>query len=128
MRFEDGLNVIRQGLSASTTLRRRSARIDLRLLLQSGSEGYVLHLRDGEVLSLKADSGPMHDWDVAFRMGAEDWQGFWAAHPHPGWHDIFALTRAGRLRIEGNLLPLMQNLQVIKDVLALPRAAREVTA
>ena len=41
--------------------------------------------------------------------------------PEPGWHDLFALTKRGAASIEGDLRPLLQNLQYFKDLLALPR-------
>ena len=42
--------------------------------------------------------------------------------PDPGWHDLFALTKRGAASMEGDLRPLLQNLQYFKDLLALPRA------
>ena len=39
----------------------------------------------------------------------------------PGWHDLFALTKRGAASMEGDLRPLLQNLQYFKDLLALPR-------
>jgi hypothetical protein len=41
--------------------------------------------------------------------------------PRAGYHDLFALTRFGHARIEGDLQPLMANLRYVKDVLAAPR-------
>ena len=41
--------------------------------------------------------------------------------PAPGYHDLFAMTKAGHAKVEGDLRPLMQNLRFIKDVLAAPR-------
>ena len=41
--------------------------------------------------------------------------------PRPGYHDLFALTRFGHARIEGDLHPLMANLRYIKEVLESPR-------
>ena len=41
--------------------------------------------------------------------------------PAAGWHDLFALSKRGELVMEGDLQPLIANLQYIKDVLAMPR-------
>lgn len=121
MQFENRLARLAQAWTRDANLRRRGARLSLRVLVATETEAYVLPFRDGVLGEILADRGPMHDWDVALRMSAADWEGFWASEPAPGWHDIFALTRGGRLVLEGNHLPLMQNLQVVKDVLALPR-------
>jgi hypothetical protein len=45
--------------------------------------------------------------------------------PEPGWHDLFALTKRGTASFEGDLRPLLQNLQYFKDLLALPRRLPE---
>ena len=37
-------------------------------------------------------------------------------------HDLLAMTKRKAARVEGNLLPFMQHLQYVKDVLAAPRA------
>ena len=42
--------------------------------------------------------------------------------PAPGYHDVFAMAKAGHARIEGDLVPLMANLRYVKDLLALPGA------
>lgn len=121
MQFEDRLARLAQAWAGDANLRRRAERLCLRILVGHEGAAYVLPFRDGQLGEIALDKGPMHDWDIALRMKAQDWEGFWAAEPAPGWHDIFALTRGGRLQLEGNHLPLMQNLQVVKDLLALPR-------
>ena len=49
---------------------------------------------------------------------------YWKPVPEPGWHDLFALTKRGAASIDGDLRPLLQNLQYFKDLLALPRRLR----
>jgi hypothetical protein len=46
---------------------------------------------------------------------------YWEPVPAPGFHDLFALTKGGHARVEGDLQPLMANLRYVKDVLTLPR-------
>ncbi|MBI3638061.1 MAG: hypothetical protein HY216_17840 [Candidatus Rokubacteria bacterium] len=57
-------------------------------------------------------------------MRASDaaWRRFWDAVPAPDYHDIFAMKKAGHARIEGDLIPLMQHLRYVKDVLAALRS------
>ena len=64
---------------------------------------------------------------TAFSIRATDeaWQQHWQPVPAPGWHDLFALTKRGAASIEGDLRPLLQNLQYFKDLLALPRRLPE---
>jgi len=54
--------------------------------------------------------------------GTEDaWERHWQTIPEAGWHDLFALTKRGEASFDGDLRPLLQNLQYFKDLLALPR-------
>jgi hypothetical protein len=63
----------------------------------------------------------MRSWQFALRGDAQMWEEFWKPLPAAGFHDLFALTKAKRLVIEGDLLPFMRHLLFFKDLLALPR-------
>ena len=58
----------------------------------------------------------------AIRAEADTWRRFHEPFPAPGCHDLLALTKVGRARVEGNLVPMMGNLQFVKDLIALPRS------
>lgn len=51
---------------------------------------------------------------------------FWKATPRAGFHDIFAMVKIGRAEIVGDMLLLVKNLRFFKEVIALPRAQRQV--
>lgn len=68
---------------------------------------------------------PLQPWDFCVRGTPRAWQALWEAVPKAGWHDVFALTKRGEMRIEGNLQPFMANLQFFKDLLALPRTGSQ---
>jgi hypothetical protein len=69
------------------------------------------------------DRGPILMRSSRFQISAttEAWRRFWQPLPEPGWHDLLALTKRGAARIEGDLQPLLANLQYFKDLLAAPR-------
>ena len=73
------------------------------------------------------ERGPRLMRSVAFSIRATDeaWRQHWRKVPEPGWHDLFALTKRGVASMEGDLRPLLQNLQYFKDLLALPRRLPE---
>jgi hypothetical protein len=74
-----------------------------------------------EGIGLLPPAPPLQPWDFCVRGTPRAWQELWQAMPQAGWHDVFALTKRGEMRIEGNLLPFMAHLQFFKDFLALPR-------
>jgi hypothetical protein len=59
------------------------------------------------------------------RAAETTWTEFWKPVPRRDHHDLWAMLAAGLAKIDGDLLPLMQNLQYFKDVLAAPRPPRE---
>ncbi|MDT0683327.1 hypothetical protein RM543_11570 [Roseicyclus sp. F158] len=109
-------------LAGHPEIARRADRASIVLLLEAGSQGVRLQLEKGQADVLPAE-GPMRGWDIALRAAPEAWADHWQAVPAPDAFDILGMVRHGRMRIEGNFAPLMRHLQVVKDILALPRAA-----
>jgi hypothetical protein len=112
-------------LAADTELRRRGRWIDVDCRVDIGTEPFHLAIREGELAEL--ERGPRLMRAVAFSIRATDeaWQHHWRKLPEPGWHDLFALTKRGVASLEGDLRPLLQNLQYFKDLLALPRRLQQ---
>ena len=82
---------------------------------------YDVSVVEGRIASVTRGPAAARPWRFAIRANAEAWREFWLPVPRPGYHDLFALTRFGRARIEGDLLPLMANLRYVKEVLESPR-------
>lgn len=91
--------------------------LDLRLMLGVDGDDTLVVIRDGAVTDIVPGPHVMIPWDARIVATASAWEGHLAALPRPGFHDIFALLRAGTLRFEGNLLPVMQHLLYIKRLL-----------
>lgn len=96
----------------------------------TGTPGLPVHVtvRHGRIESLDIGPALMRSWIFALRAEADAWRRFWQPVPAPGWHDLLAMTRFGRLTIEGDLQPLMANLRYIKEVLEVPRGLPAETA
>ncbi len=108
-------------LSADRDLLRRGRWLTADCRIDIGNEPFFLGLRDGALATF--DRGPklMRSSVFAFRATDEGWTQYWKPIPEPGWHDLFALTKRGAASMDGDLRPLLQNLQYFKDLLALPR-------
>jgi hypothetical protein len=100
---------------------RRGAWVDLQFQLGLGEVPYHLTIAGGKIVGL--DRGPllMRASRFQIRATSEAWRKFWEPVPEPGWHDLLALTKRGVARIDGDLHPLLANLQYFKDALAAPR-------
>jgi len=75
----------------------------------------------GIVTGIEKLTRPLQSWDFSIRGSERAWLAYWQRTPTPGWHDILALNKRREMCIEGNLHPLMANLQQVKDLLAAPR-------
>ena len=114
-------------VNADEVLVRRGRYLSVDFMIEVGDRQYIVRVREGRIAGV--DSGPfvMPSWTFAVRGSAEAWERFWQPVPAPGWNDIFALRKDGRMTLDGDLQPLMANLLYVKEVLAAPRK-RLVTA
>ena len=114
-------------LSDNSDLLRRGRWLDVDCRIDIGAEAFHLTIAQGALAAF--DRGPRLMRSTVFTVRATDeaWSHHWRRMPAPGWHDLFALTKRGAASIEGDLRPLLQNLQYFKDLLALPRRLPEAS-
>jgi hypothetical protein len=110
-------------LAADTDLLRRGRWLTVECRIDVGSEPFFLSLRDGALAGFDRGARLMRSTAFTFRATDEAWTHYWQPIPAPGWHDLFALTKRGAASMDGDLRPLLQNLQYFKDLVALPRKA-----
>lgn len=89
-----------------------------------GASHYMLYIRNGAIQSISQQPPLFAAADLVFQATEEAWQALWEECQRPGWHDIFALTKRGAMRVEGDPHMLFAHLQYLKDVLTTPRRAR----
>ncbi|HRD75855.1 MAG TPA: hypothetical protein PK264_07950 [Hyphomicrobiaceae bacterium] len=107
--------------AADADIARRGRHATLDVAIGVGSETLIARIVGGDVKDVLRGPFLLRPWTIAIRAEPEVWQAFLSDPPPPGSHDILALSKRGALRIEGNLQPFMASLQVVKDILALPR-------
>ena len=54
----------------------------------------------------------------------ENWEKHWLKIPPRDFHDLFAMLSKKIIKLDGDLKPLMQNLQYFKDLIASNRAKK----
>ncbi len=86
-----------------------------------GQAPYMLHIRRGEIQTISTQWPLFTTADLVIQATDEAWSALWEQLPRPGWHDLFALTKRGVMRIEGNSQVLFAHLQYLKDVFNTPR-------
>ncbi len=99
------------------------ADLNATILLQFGATELLLSIKNGRLASAHylSELPPLQSWSFSVKGQLDAWEDFWQQTPKAGSHDIFALVRYGRMKIEGDLHILMANLQTIKNLLACAR-------
>jgi len=109
------------GVNSDRHLVWRGRNMSADCLVQIGTVPFLLRIEQGSVRECRKGLPLLCSWVFAVRGSTQGWAALWQDPPPPGWHDIFALTKRGEMTLEGNLQPLMANLQYFKDMVALPR-------
>ena len=96
--------------------------VNVVMMVGVGPDLYRVTIEHGRIASVERGPFVMPSCTFSLHADAEDWQRFWSPTPPPGSHDLFALLKARRLRLDGNLHPFMANLFYFKGVMASVRA------
>ena len=108
-------------VNADAALVRRGRYLSTTFLVETGATAWLVTVHEGRVTRLERGPFLLRAFSFAVRASEDAWQRFWAPVPAAGWHDLFAMTKGGHARVEGDLRPLMANLRYVKEVLAKPR-------
>lgn len=108
-------------VNGDAALVRRGRYLNVEFVIEVDAERYYVTVAAGRIAAVTPGPALMRPWHFAIAASADAWQRFWQPMPEPGYHDIFAMTKSGAARIDGDLQPLMANLRYIKEVLAIPR-------
>ncbi len=101
---------------------RRGRYVGFAILVGVGEVDYIVHIDGGRVTEVRRRRINIESGRFAIRAPAEIWQEHWQPLPKRDHHDLFSMLAAGLARIDGDLLPFMQNLRYFKELLAAPRS------
>ena len=92
-------------------------------LLDMTEHWFVVAVSAGQVTEITVDPGPLDvRYQFAIRASAETWRNFGVAVPAPMYHGIWAASFQRDMKLEGDVLVLMQNLRCITRQIELLRA------
>ena len=112
---------LRKNVNNCEALVRRGRWVNLSFLIGIGEEDFIVKIREGVVVSVEKRGLTTDTGCFTIRAAFDTWAEHWAPMPKRDYHDIWSMLPKGLVRIDGDLLPLMQNLQYFKDVIASPR-------
>jgi hypothetical protein len=115
------LAAIPQQVNADAHLVWRGRTLTADCMVEIGLSKFLLRIDRGSIRECRSELPLLFPWTFAVRGSVQAWTRLWEDPPLPGWHDLFALSKRGEMRFDGNLQPFMAHLQYCKDVLSLPR-------
>jgi hypothetical protein len=81
-------------------------------LLDMAEHAVVVRVVSGKVVDVAIDPGPLDvPYQFAVRASADTWRNFGTEMPGPMYHGIWAATFRRDMKLEGDILVLMQNLR-----------------
>ena len=111
-------------VNGNAALVRRGQYLDATFLLQAGSEGWLVTVEKGRIANVARETLPIVPHAFALRASHEAWTEFFQAVPKPGYHDLIAMTKFRRLKVDGDIKLFMTHLQYLKDALAALRGKK----
>jgi hypothetical protein len=76
-----------------------------------GTQKVIVEMVDGKVYRVNTDPQPLDAYDFALRASPATWREFAKPIPDPMYHGIWSASFRRDLKIEGNILVMMQNLR-----------------
>jgi hypothetical protein len=76
-----------------------------------GTQKVIVEMIDGKVHRINTEPQPLDAYDFALRASPATWREFARPVPEPMYHGIWAASFRRDLKIEGNILVMMQNLR-----------------
>ena len=80
-------------------------------MLDMQDQKVIVDMHRGKVENINLDPAPLDDYQFALRAPAATWRGMGERVPKPMFHGIWAASFRENLKMEGDLLVLMQNLR-----------------
>ena len=108
-------------VNSDAALVRRGQWFSADMLMEIGEARHIVKIRSGRIEEITPADLLAMDYDFAIRAPLEAWEEFWKPVPKPRHHDVMALIREGKMRIEGDLEKMLANMLTLKLMLEKPR-------
>ena len=113
-------------VNANRPLIRRGRWVTLTFLFGADDEDYLISIQNGAIAAISKKTLSTEVGVFSIRAARVTWLEHWQRYPKRDYHDIWSMLPKDLARLDGDILPLIQNLQYFKDVIASLRV-RETT-
>ena len=92
--------------------------VKLKFILGVDAEDFIFEINCGKIVSIEKRTVDTKTGLFKISASLTSWKKHWLYMPPRDYHDLFAMLSKKIIKIDGNILPLMQNLQFFKDLIA----------
>ena len=92
--------------------------VNLKFILGVDAEDFIFEINCGKIVSIEKRTVDTKTGLFKISASLTSWKKHWLYMPPRDYHDLFAMLSKKIVKIDGNILPLMQNLQFFKDLIA----------
>ena len=79
---------------------------------------YLITIQKGKIINIRQRRLQTTAGRFSIRADAPSWRKHWQKIPQRDYHDLFAMLAKDIVNIDGDLVPLMQNLQYFKNLIS----------
>ena len=115
---------LKNKVNKNTNLIKRGRWINLTFILGVNEKEFIFKIVDGKISSIFKKKVDTEFGIFKISSSLENWEKHWLKIPPRDFHDLFAMLSKKLIKLDGDLKPLMQNLQYFKDLIASNRAKK----
>ena len=119
------INELRKLVNRNAALTRRGKWVNLSFIFGVDNDDYLISIKNGKIIQIQKRNLATESGIFAIRAAKSTWKEHWRCIPKRDFHDIWSMLPKQLVTLDGNLLPLIQNLQFFKDIIASPRDGKD---
>ena len=117
------LEDLAERVNSNSPLVHRGRWVNLTFTFGIGEDDFLITIEGGRVINIENRPLATRSGVFAIRASRETWASHWLKVPPRDYHDIWSMLPKRLATLDGDLIPLMQNLLYFKDVIASLRDA-----
>ena len=115
---------LKNKVNKNTNLIKRGKWINLSFIFGVNEKEFIFKIVDGKINSISQKKVDTEFGIFKISSSLENWEKLWLKIPPRDFHDLFSILSKNIITLDGDLKPLMQNLQYFKDLIASNRAKK----
>ena len=118
------LTKLKSRVNDNSALTRRGKWVNLSFILGIDEKDYLIDIEQGQITQIRKRKLETESGAFSIRAKKITWQEHWKQMPKRDYHDIRSMLPKKLITLDGDLTPLIQNLQFFKDLIASLREER----